>query len=300
MEKNNTKETIVKPKKRSQKIIREELWDALWLEISQKDLNLMRLMKNKGIDLQTMKQMLTTPHWQKEATDLKFKKSTVKVWIIWDTHLWAKACDIKSLNDFYEECVKAWVDTMLHWWDLVDWHWVFKWQVFEQAKHWFDEQMEEVVSNYPKVDEFNTYFINGNHDESFLKSANVDTWPIIEKERPDLKYLGFYNWKIRINNTLVELQHWGWWGSYAKSYKIQKYIENTDPDDMPEIYVLGHYHQALYMMYRWAHSFLPWSFQWENLLTKRFWLWNIIGWWILEITKEWNKTICKPNFISFK
>lgn len=213
-------------------------------------------------------------------------------WAIWDTHQGSKAHNNEWLQKYYDKLQEKWVKTVLHAGDLVDWYNVYKWHAFELKHHWADAQAKEVIDNYPKRDGIDTYFITWNHDESLLQLAWYDIGKTIDMFRDDMHYLWFYNARIMLNWVDVELQHWWWSNSYARSYKPQKYLENADPKDQPNVFLLWHYHTALYMFYRKIHTFMVWAFQWETNLTKRFKLGNTQGGRIVEVRLDsdwWTK-----------
>jgi UDP-2,3-diacylglucosamine pyrophosphatase LpxH len=202
-----------------------------------------------------------------------------------DTHIWAKACALDELHKFYEDAKAEWVECFVHCWDLVDWCWVYKWQQFEQSEKGFDEQVEKVVKDYPNV-WLTTYFIGGNHDESYLKNSWADITRVIDSLREDLVNLGYYDWLLNINWITIQIQHGGGGNSYSKDYKLQRYIDSIEAGQEPDIFGLWHYHQAIHTLQRWIHGFMPWAFLKKNLLAKRFRFPNVIGWWIIDITKD--------------
>lgn len=207
---------------------------------------------------------------------------------IGDTHLGSKKCNYEWLEKYYQKMKEMWVEIVLHAWDMVDGYWVYKWHAFELNKHSMQEQIDDVVENYPKVDWIDTYFISWNHDEAWLKLAWYDIGKAIEWFRKDLHYLGFYNARIKLNGVDIELHHWGWSQSYAQSYKLQKMLENADPKDQPNVFLLWHFHTAMYMFYRKIHAFMVGAFQWETLLAKRFKLGNVNWWWVVEVILDNN------------
>lgn len=219
---------------------------------------------------------------------------------IWDTHLWSKQCNYDGLNRYYDIIKERWIDTVFHSWDIVDGHSIYKWQEFELDKHSMDEQISNVVDNYPKRDGITTNYILWNHDEAWLKIAWYDISKQIDLMRSDLKSLGWYNATVDFNGLWIELHHWGGGNAYSLSYKPQKYLEWTDPFNQPDCYLLWHFHTAMYMFYRKIHAFMVGSFQWETLLSKRFKLGNTQGWWIIELRKENGETKIKIEFINVK
>lgn len=205
--------------------------------------------------------------------------------MIGDTHIWAKACALEELHKFYEDAKAEWVEAFLHCGDLVDWCGVYKWQQFEQSEKWFDEQVEKVVRDYPNV-WIHTYFVGGNHDESFLKWAWADISRVISSLRDDLINLWYYDATLNLNWIKIQLQHWGGGNSYSKDYKLQRYIDSIEAWKEPDIFGLGHYHQAIHSLHRGIHGFMPWAFLKQNLLAKRFRFPNVIGGWIVDIDKD--------------
>lgn len=220
---------------------------------------------------------------------------------IWDSHFGSKACNYEWINRYYDELEKRWVKTVLHAWDIVDWYWVYKWHTFELAKLSMDDQINDVIENYPKRDWIDTYYILWNHDEARLKLVWYDISKQIDLLRKDMHCLGWYNARIKIDWVDVELHHWGGSNSYSLSYKPQKYLENVNPKDQPNVYLLWHFHSALYMFYRKIHAFMVGSFQNETLLSKRFKLGNTQWWWIIDVSLDdkWG-TIINMEFISVK
>ena len=205
--------------------------------------------------------------------------------MIWDTHIWAKECALDELHKFYEDAKSEWVEAFVHCWDLVDWCNVYKGQQFEQSEKGFDEQVDKVVKDYPNV-WLPTYFIGGNHDESYLKSSWADITRMIDWLRDDLINLWYYDATLNLNWIKIQLQHGGWGNSYSKDYKLQRYIDSIEAWKEPDIFWLWHYHQAIHSLHRGIHWFMPGAFLKQNLLAKRFRFPNVIGWWIIDIDKD--------------
>ena len=209
----------------------------------------------------------------------------LKFALVSDTHFGARQCAKDELWEFYERAKDKWVECFVHAWDIVDWTGVYHWQQFEQDKVWFEEQLQDLKDNYPDV-WLPTYFIGWNHDEAYLKGNGVNICKAIETVRQDLINLWFYDARLKLNWIDINLHHWGWSLSYAKDYKMKKYLDSLPVENQPDIFALWHYHTALYDLHRWIHGFMPWAFLKENLLAKRFNLWNTIWGWVIEIDKN--------------
>lgn len=235
-------------------------------------------------DIKEMLRYIAT-NKKREIDEVIWEPWHLKFWLVSDTHFGSKNCAKDELNEFYDRAKDKWVECFFHSWDIVDWTGVYQWQQFEQDAVWYDEQIKDIKENYPKT-WLPTYFIGWNHCESFLKWWWADITKAIEVVRDDLVNLWFYDAKLKINWIVIQLHHWWWSISYAKDYKLNKLLDKIEPQDHPDIYSLWHYHTALYSLHRWIHAFMPWAFLKENLLSKRFNLWNIIWWWIVEIEKD--------------
>ena len=190
-----------------------------------------------------------------------------------------------ELQQFYEVARDEWVECFVHAGDIVDGCGVYHGQQFEQDRVGFGEQIADIKENYPDV-WLPTYFIWGNHDEAYLKANWVNICKAIETVRQDLINLWFYDARLKLNGIDINLHH-GWGSlSYAKDYKMKKYLDSLPVENQPDIFALGHYHTALYDLHRGIHGFMPWAFLKENLLAKRFNLGNVIWGWLIEIEKD--------------
>ena len=242
-------------------------------------------------DIQEMLNYIAT-NTKKEVNETLWEPWHLKFALLSDTHLWAKQSAIDELWEFYDRAKDKGVECFIHCGDLVDWAWVYSWQQFEQSEVWFDDQVKLVKEKYPDV-WLPTYFIGGNHSESYLKWWWVDITKAIETVRKDLVSLWFYDATIKINWITIQLRHWWGGSSYALDYKLNKFIDKIPAWKEPDIFALWHFHQVLYALHRDIHGFLPGSFLKENMLSKRFQLGNTVWWWIVEIEKnsQWKSHI---------
>lgn len=235
---------------------------------------------------------------KKEIDQVIWEPGHLKFWLVSDTHFWAKQCAKDELWEFYDIAKDRWVECFVHAWDIVDGNDVYQWQQFEQDAVWFEAQLQDIKQNYPNV-WLPTYFIGWNHDEKFLKQNWINICKAIETVRQDLINLGFYDARLKLNGIEINLHH-GWGSlSYAKDYKMKKYLESLPVENQPDIFALWHYHTALYDFHRGIHGFMPGAFLKENLLAKRFNLDNVIWGWVIEMDKDekW-KTRLNMEFIK--
>ena len=260
---------------------REDLQQAL-TQWDRKKLQLLEHYSDK--EIQEMLNYIAT-NTKKEVNETLSEPWSLKFAVVSDTHFWAKWAARDELWEFYDKAKDKGVECFVHAWDMVDGCGVYKWQQFEQDKVWFEEQLEDIKENYPNV-WLPTYWIWWNHEEHFLKANGVNICKAIETVRQDLINLWFYDAKLNLNGILINLHHWGGSLSYAKDYKMKKYLDSLPVEWQPDVFVLWHYHTALYDLHRWIHGLMPWARLKENLLAKRFNLWNTIWGWIVEIEKN--------------
>ena len=291
--KNDVERAKEKNQKRVEKLI----------EVSPEQKRLIDFMNSKGISAKTMKELLESKDSSEQEYEIDEWELKFKFGVVSDTHLVAKNCMLKELHDFYNLAYREGVRRFFHSGDLTDgMGGVYKGQLREIKVFGADDTAKYVQENYPNPHwECVTEFINGNHDEDYLKQGWVDIWEAITRLRDDMNYLGFYDATVNLNGMKIGLHHWAGGWSYAKSYKIQKFVEAIVPKKKPRVYILWHYHQSLYMMVQDVHSILPWSFQGQGDFAVRLWLSSCVGGYIVEIELTKDKQIRSflPKYISY-
>jgi hypothetical protein len=140
------------------------------------------------------------------------------------------------------------------------------------------------VEAYPKVPRITTYVIGGSHDYSYYKDVGMDILKEIASKRPDIKYLGTSGANINLGGLKIYLMHGEGGVAYARSYRIQKIIEQFPADTKPHILLLGHYHVTCELpWYRNVAAFQLPCFQAQTQYLKAKGLNPDIGYLILEV-----------------
>jgi predicted phosphodiesterase len=264
---------------------RKDIADTLKDKLSKWDKKKLQLLEHyTDKDIQEMLNYIAQ-NTKKEVNEVLSEPWHLKFALLSDTHFGAKQCAKDELWEFYDRAKEKWVEAFVHCGDIVDGSDVYKGQQFEQSEVWFSNQLQDITQNYPNV-WIPTYFIWWNHDEAYLKGNGVNICKAIETVRQDLINLWFYDARLRLNWIDINLHHWGGSLSYAKDYKMKKYLDSLPVEWQPDIFALWHYHTALYDLHRGIHGFMPWAFLKENLLAKRFNLDNTIWGWVIEIDKN--------------
>jgi len=150
----------------------------------------------------------------------------------------------------------------------------------------------------PKMDGLRYFAIGGNHDMSLITNSGMDPIRMLCDQRDDFAYGGYTVWSIRLTDkSYIRLVHPRGSASYAKSYKLQKRMEQLafealrqamTEDQSPKIsmLILGHFHVMNADPSPPMHGILAGAFQGQTNLLKELGLIPAIGGWIIEVTFE--------------
>lgn len=232
----------------------------------------------------------------------------VRIGVVSDTHLCSRHQQLTHLKTIYRRFADEGVKIVLHAGDLVEGMRMFRGWELEVLCHGHDAQAEYAVANYPREDGITTYVIAGNHDASFKSNAGVDVVRRICDDRPDMSYLGTYGAHLTLPGGLRAYLHHGGPGgpSYARTYRVQKTIENFSPEAKPHLYIVGHYHvTATLPDYRNVFGMLPGCFQSQSEFLRRLGVGPDVGGWILEYrvnpeTEHFDLTEFSARWLPFR
>lgn len=179
----------------------------------------------------------------------------IKLLMISDTHLGNKYDRLDILRYLYAKAEDTGVQYVLHSGDLCEGVSNRPDQIYSlrQDAVSYTGQRDYVVENYPHSN-IPTYLIAGNHDMWWFKKCGADICKDISNLRDDIHYLGSECEDLQIGKLKLRLFH-GIGNSYAKSYRIQKYIDSIPMSERPHILQTGHIHQSFYMKEGQTHCF---------------------------------------------
>jgi predicted phosphodiesterase len=196
-----------------------------------------------------------TPVKENDAYNLPIGENH-RLLFISDTHLGSKYDRLDILRYLYDRAQNEGIDTVLHVGDMVDGSYPTRSNhQYELRAHGADEQLEYVVKKYPFRDGIKTYFINGNHDYTHQRNDGFDIGRAIDREREDMVYLGQDVADLKYGKIKIRMFHGAKGSAYARSYKLQKYVEQIPQEEIPDILLMGHYHNSFYMKYAGIHCF---------------------------------------------
>lgn len=225
-----------------------------------------------------------------------------KLLFISDTHLGSKYDRLDILRYLYDLAEDEEINTVFHVGDLCDGAYPNRPNhTYELRAHGAEEQLEYIVEKYPSKTGIKTMFIGGNHDYSHVRNAGFDIGKAVAKERPDMIYLGQDVADVDYGKTRLRLFHGSKGQSYARSYRMQKYVEQIPTEEKPDILLMGHYHNSFYMKYADVHCFQVPSTIDQTPYARSLGLNNEKGAWIADLTtdKQGGIMTIEPEFIDF-
>ena len=198
---------------------------------------------------------LKTPLKTDDIYQVPSQSDYIKLCLISDTHLCSKYDRVDILRYIYEKADKNGVKIVLHSGDFTDGRSNRPEHIYELKETSFDGQIDYCVDKYPYVEGITTYAIQGNHDDWWYKSTGSEIMKGISMQRPDIVYLGSGYADLKIGKLKIRLFHGKSGQAYAKSYKIQKYLDSIPLEERPAILQTGHIHQSFYMKQDNTHCF---------------------------------------------
>ena len=197
---------------------------------------------------------LKKPRQNQDIYELPNNLEHLRLLLISDTHLCNKADRLDILRYLYSKAEDKGVKYILHSGDFTDGKSNRAEQIYELKEPSYDGQIQYCVEKYPSFSG-KTYVIQGNHDDWWYKSNGSEIVKAIARQRDDIVYLGADVTDLRIGKLKIRLFHGAGGIAYAKSYKIQKYLDSIPIAEKPHILQTGHIHQAFYMKQDKTHCF---------------------------------------------
>lgn len=236
------------------------------------------------------------------AYERLYEGRTFKVAILSDTHMGHLKHDNQALHAFYEYAYAQGIRDFYHAGDIVDGYYKNRdSSIYEQYAVGFDNQLEDVVKNYPKMNGVTTYFITGNHDATHVRNGGANIGSAIASRRDDLIYLGHNFAKVWLTEEVdLNLIHPGDGSAYSVSLRAQKIIDSATGKRRSKIMAIGHYHKMDWIYWDDIHAFTMPSFihQTEFMETRN--LKSYVGAYILTIKVDSNGNLLTltPEFVD--
>lgn len=217
---------------------------------------LVELLKKQGymFDILDGKIAKIKPIKENDIYEIPNNLDHLKLLMISDTHLASKYDRLDILRYLYAKAEDNGTNYVLHSGDLTDGLSGRPQQVYELKECSYTGQRDYVIDKYPKSN-VPTYLISGNHDLWWVRQCGADICGDIANHRDDITYLGSDCEDLKIGKLKIRMYHGSGGGAYAKSYKLQKYLDSIPMEERPHILQTGHIHQAFFMKQGNTHCF---------------------------------------------
>lgn len=253
------------------------------LELSERELvGLITLMRNDGELVDYINGEIINLKKTVKGNEIFVRddSNVIKLLLLSDTHYGNKSERKDVVNYLYDKASSDGVKHVLHSGDLTDGYYPNRpQQIYELKYHGYDEQLENIVDNYPVFE--NTYFITGNHDFTHIRNGGGDIGKAIAARRDDMIYLGQDSGDITIGKLKIHLHHGGGGRAYARGYKLQRYVETLS--EKKHIVAQGHYHNSLYMNYMNMHCFQVGALMDETPFSRQMGFKNELSAWFVTV-----------------
>ena len=197
---------------------------------------------------------LKTPPKNNDIYQVSTNSTYIPLLLISDTHLCSKYDRLDILRYLYDKAEDRGIKYILHSGDFTDGRSNRPEHIYELKETSYEGQVDYCVDKYPTFSG-KTYVISGNHDDWWYKSTGSEIVKAIAKRRDDIVYLGSDVADLKIGKLKIRLFHGKGGNAYAKSYKVQKYLDSIPLEERPHILQTGHVHQSFYMKQDDTHCF---------------------------------------------
>ena len=197
---------------------------------------------------------LKTPPKTNDVYQVSTNSTHIPLLLISDTHLCSKYDRLDILRYLYNKAEDRGIKYILHSGDFTDGRSNRPEHIYELKETSYEGQVDYCVDKYPTFSG-KTYVISGNHDDWWYKSTGSEIVKAIAKRRDDIVYLGSDVADLKIGKLKIRLFHGKGGNAYAKSYKVQKYLDSIPLEERPHILQTGHVHQSFYMKQDDTHCF---------------------------------------------
>lgn len=253
------------------------------------------------------------PHHRLPHHMYDFSKKSTKILLIGDLHLNAKdpntgekKCDFKRLKEVYKIGREEGAEYVIQTGDVTDGENMRSDQKYGLVVQGADNVIKYCANEWPESG-LVTYFIAGNHDQSYEKSIGLDICERIARERRDLNYLGMNEGNIPLqsnlhevffskeplpsNTTWIRIRHPSKGTAKGQSYQVQEHIGALQSSFKPQILVIGHYHKMDYLYDRGVHAFQAGTMEKQSDWMRTKDIAAHLGAWFVEIFHDSNGRI---------
>lgn len=208
-------------------------------------------------------------------TTSSFPTRSTRFLVVGDLHLNARGedgkygCDFKRFKKVVHMAKEEGAEFIIQTGDVTDGENMRHHQKYGLVTQGLDNVVEFCANGWPQSD-LSTYFIGGNHDETYLNFIGADICKYIADRRPDLHYLGMNEGNLPLQPkfqkmllqgksipvkgpTWIRIRHPSKGSAKGRSYQPQQHVEALEGSFKPHILIIGHYHKMDYLFKRNVH-----------------------------------------------
>lgn len=236
----------------------------------------------------------------------------VRFGIVSDTHIGNSHAMEDELQEAYAIFKREGIKRVYAPGNLLDGEKTYRGQEYEIKVMGADNVVANLARVWPKVPGITTFHVASStcHEGYYLKSAGLLIGKLIERERPDMVYLGLDEADVVLHDgparPVLRITHPGGGTSYAESYKPQKIVESYSGGEKPTVLVIGHYHKTGFYDIRDVATFQAGCLERQTPFMRKHSLAARMGFWIVElrftdngslrrIRQEWFKYYVGPD-----
>lgn len=207
-----------------------------------------RRLRARGVDFRVEGDKVITanrPLDRDLSVALDIGKDHIRLGIVSDTHGGSHYEQLTALRTFYRYADEQGVDAFIHGGDMTQGSdKMHLEQPYQVHVHGADQAANYVIATYPRSSrpDIQTFVMDGNHDDSFLKDGGINIVRRISDARPDMKYLGQTSAYLSIGRLNAYVVHPRGGMPYAKSYRLQKFVEQLPISRKIHLMLMGHLH----------------------------------------------------------
>jgi len=217
-----------------------------------------------------------------------FYGDVVRFGIVSDTHIGNRHSMEEQLQEAFAVFRREGITAVYAPGNLLDGEKTYRGQEYEITVHGADAVVANLARVWPKVDGITTYHIASStcHEGYYFKSAGLLIGKMIERERPDMVYLGLDEADVVIHDSdarpTLRIIHPGGGSSYADSYRPQKIVESYSGSEKPTILAVGHYHKGGTYDIRDVQVIQACCLERQTPFMRKLSLKAVLGFWIVE------------------
>jgi predicted phosphodiesterase len=213
----------------------------------------------------------------------------VRFGIVSDTHIGNHHEMVDELHEAYAVFKREGITNVYAPGNLLDGEKTYRGQEYEIYVMGADNVVNNLAMKWPKIPSITTYHIASStcHEGYYLKSTGLLIGKMIERERPDMVYLGLDEADIVLHDgparPTLRIIHPGGGTSYAESYRPQKIVESYSGGDKPTVLAIGHYHKAGFYDIRNVSTFQAGCLERQTPFMRKLSLSARLGFWIIDL-----------------